>query len=111
MDLFVFPSHTDTFGNVVLEALSSGVPAVVTPNGGPRFIVEPGKTGAIAQDADFSGAIGDILRDPARLAVMRLNARAHALNCSWDAVFDRVYAAYKPLLCRIAGAGASSKPG
>ena len=35
MDLFVFPSHTDTFGNVVLEALSSGVPAIVTPDGGP----------------------------------------------------------------------------
>ncbi len=33
MDLFVFPSHTDTFGNVVLEALSSGVPAIVTPDG------------------------------------------------------------------------------
>ena len=39
MDLFVFPSHTDTFGNVVLEALASGVPAIVTPDGGPRYIV------------------------------------------------------------------------
>lgn len=35
MDLFVFPSHTDTFGNVVLEALASGVPAIVTLDGGP----------------------------------------------------------------------------
>ena len=35
MDAFVFPSHTDTFGNVVLEALASGVPAIVTPDGGP----------------------------------------------------------------------------
>jgi len=34
MDLFVFPSHTDTFGNVVLEALASGVPAIVTPTEG-----------------------------------------------------------------------------
>jgi glycosyltransferase involved in cell wall biosynthesis len=111
MDLFVFPSHTDTFGNVVLEALSSGVPAVVTPNGGPRFIVQPGETGAIAADADFAGAIAAILRNPAHLATMRLKARAHALNCSWDAVFDRVYTAYKPLLCRMTGAGASSSPG
>ena len=38
MDLFVFPSHTDTFGNVVLEALASGVPAIVTPDGGPRYM-------------------------------------------------------------------------
>src|SRR5262249_27593932 len=37
MDVLVFPSHTDTFGNVVLEALASGVPAVVTPDGGPKF--------------------------------------------------------------------------
>jgi phosphatidylinositol alpha 1,6-mannosyltransferase len=111
MDLFVFPSHTDTFGNVVLEALSSGVPAVVTPHGGPRFIVQPGETGAIAQDADFARAIAELLRNPAHLAAMRLKSRAYALNCSWDAVFDRVYTAYNPLLCRTVGAGASSNPG
>ena len=36
MDLFVFPSHTDTFGNVVLEALACGVPAIVTPGRRPQ---------------------------------------------------------------------------
>jgi phosphatidylinositol alpha 1,6-mannosyltransferase len=46
MDLFVFPSHTDTFGNVVLEALASGVPAIVTPDGGPKTIVRDGSHGA-----------------------------------------------------------------
>jgi glycosyltransferase involved in cell wall biosynthesis len=39
MDLLIFPSHTDTFGNVVLEALASGVPAIVTPHGGPAHIL------------------------------------------------------------------------
>ena len=43
MDLFAFPSRTDTFGNVVLEALASGVPAVVTDGGGPKFIVAAGR--------------------------------------------------------------------
>ncbi len=98
MDLFVFPSHTDTFGNVVLEALASGVPAVVTPNGGPRFIVREGITGAIAEDAGFASAIAGLLRDPVGLEAMRTQAREYALTCSWDAVFDRVYAAYRPLL-------------
>src|SRR5208337_264678 len=57
MDLFVFPSHTDTFGNVVLEALASGVPAVVTPDGGPPTIVGPdGSRGLIATDEGFSSA-------------------------------------------------------
>jgi glycosyltransferase involved in cell wall biosynthesis len=111
MDLFVFPSHTDTFGNVVLEALASGVPAVVTPNGGPRFIVREGETGAIAEENDFAGAIAGILRDPEHLGAMRTRAREYALTCSWDAVFDRVYAAYRPLLCETIGAGASSSPG
>ena len=99
MDLFVFPSHTDTFGNVVLEALASGVPAVVTPNGGPRFIVHEGETGAIAADHEFAGLISAILRDAALLESMRSKAREYSLTCSWDAVFDRVYAAYRPLLC------------
>jgi glycosyltransferase involved in cell wall biosynthesis len=97
MDVFVFPSHTDTFGNVVLEALASGVPAVVTPHGGPRFIVQHGETGAIAEDTDFVNEILNILRSPETLAAMRVKARAYALNCSWDAVFDRVYSAYPPV--------------
>ena len=54
MDLFVFPSHTDTFGNVVLEALASGVPAIVTPDGGPKTIVRDGETGRIVPDDQFA---------------------------------------------------------
>jgi glycosyltransferase involved in cell wall biosynthesis len=98
MDLFVFPSHTDTFGNVVLEALASGVPAIVTPSGGPRTIVQPERTGLIASDEAFAPAILSLLRDPARLACMRHAARAYALTCTWDAVFNRVYAAYESIL-------------
>jgi glycosyltransferase involved in cell wall biosynthesis len=94
MDLFLFPSHTDTFGNVVLEALASGVPAIVTPDGGPKYIVRDGETGFIVPDEGFTAAIATLIRDPARLNTMRFAARDHALGCSWDAVFHRVYAAY-----------------
>ncbi len=100
MDLFVFPSHTDTFGNVVLEALASGVPTVVTPDGGPATIVREaarvvgGPVGCIAPDREFAAAIEALVEDPERLAAMRANARRFALTATWDAVFEGVYAGY-----------------
>ena len=100
MDLFVFPSHTDTFGNVVLEALASGVPAIVTPDGGPPTIVRDGETGRIVPDAEFAEAVAGVLADPAKHAAMRLAARDFALSMSWDSVFEGVYAAYERMLPR-----------
>ena len=105
MDLFVFPSHTDTFGNVVLEALASGVPAIVTPDGGPRTIVRDGETGRIVHDDQFAQTIAGLLSDPARLDEMRRAARAYALNASWDSVFEGIYADYETILPRVALAG------
>ncbi|MCV4754189.1 glycosyltransferase, partial [Escherichia coli] len=52
MDLFIFPSETDAFGNVVQEANASGVPAIVTDKGGPKFVVQNGITGFIASDSE-----------------------------------------------------------
>jgi phosphatidylinositol alpha 1,6-mannosyltransferase len=98
MDLFVFPSHTDTFGNVVLEALASGVPAIVTPEGGPSSIVHEGETGLIARDEDFAAAAASILSDPALHARMRKNARTYAHKASWDTVFESVYDGYRTIL-------------
>jgi phosphatidylinositol alpha 1,6-mannosyltransferase len=94
MDILVFPSHTDTFGNVVLEALASGVPAIVTPDGGPKYIVRDGETGFVTPDDGFAAAIVTLAGDRNRLSAMRQAARNHALHCSWDAVFQRVYGAY-----------------
>jgi len=106
MDLLIFPSHTDTFGNVVLEALASGVPAIVTPDGGPAHILHAATPtccdrcartttpGRIASDEDFATAIADVLNDPTTHTTMRQTARTYAQRCSWDAVFDKVLAAY-----------------
>jgi phosphatidylinositol alpha 1,6-mannosyltransferase len=94
LDALVFPSHTDTFGNVVLEALASGVPAIVTPDGGPATIVQDGITGSIVPDAAFAEALAALLQDAAALHSMRHAGRAYALTCSWDAIFDSVRAHY-----------------
>ena len=94
MDLFVFPSETDTFGNVVLEALASGVPAAVTTGGGPKFIVTNEHTGIVRPAASLTSAIVELARNHAQLQHMREAARTYALNCSWDAIFEGVIAAY-----------------
>ncbi|MGH9604700.1 MAG: glycosyltransferase [Terracidiphilus sp.] len=108
MDLLVFPSHTDTFGNVVLEALASGVPAIVTPDGGPKTIVRDGETGRIVPDEDFAPAAAQILADPVKHTAMRAAARTYALTMSWDSVFEGVYRGYQDILpangcCAISG--------
>jgi phosphatidylinositol alpha 1,6-mannosyltransferase len=101
MDAFVFPSHTDTFGNVVLEALASGVPAIVTPDGGPARIVHDGATGYIRADQDFAAAIRTLASDTPAHAEMRRRARQYALSASWDAVFESIYARYDALLAAV----------
>ena len=98
MDLFVFPSHTDTFGNVVLEALASGVPAIVTPDGGPPSIIRDGQTGRIVPDAEFASAVAGLLADPKRHAAMRKAARSYAETMSWDSVFEGVYEGYETIV-------------
>ena len=104
MDLFVFPSHTDTFGIVVLEALASGVPAIVTPDGGPASIVRQGETGFVVQDGQFADAIAALILDRARHAEMRLAARAYAKLASWDSVFEGVYRKYDDAIEQYSGA-------
>ena len=97
MDLFVFPSETDTFGNVVLEALASGVPAAVTTGGGPKFIVRDSVTGIIRSAANLPEAVCALVEDSEHLRTMSQAARAYALTCRWDAIFDDVYEGYAGL--------------
>ena len=95
MDLFVFPSRTDTFGNVVLEAFASGVPALVTDGCGPKFLIEDGVTGMVCGgDREFAEAAAQLAVDRGRIPVMRQAARKYALSQSWDSVFESVYDAY-----------------
>ena len=99
MDAFVFPSVTDTFGNVVLEAMASGVPAIVSTAGGPRFLVESGKTGYIATNVwGFAAALARLYNDPSLRACMGARARKAAERFSWDRVVEQVYENYDACL-------------
>jgi glycosyltransferase involved in cell wall biosynthesis len=95
MDIFVFPSRTDTFGNVVQEALASGVPALVTDGGGPQTIVEDGVTGLVSSsDDEMCAQVLQLIQSPERRRAMGAAGRAQMLNRSWDEVFRGVYEAY-----------------
>src|SRR5205814_189323 len=67
-DIFVFPSTTDTFGNVILEAQACGVPVIVSDSGGPKELVEDRTNGLITRSRDvndFTRAIRSLVADPA----------------------------------------------
>ncbi len=100
-DVLAFPSETDTFGLVVLEAFASGVPAVVTDRGGPQYTVRHGRSGFVARDSEeFAGYIARLISEPELLAAMRAAARAQALTTSWDRIFEGMYEAYEGRLVR-----------
>lgn len=95
MDIFIFPSETDAFGNVAQEACASGVPAIVSDKGGPKFIIEHGKTGFVAAATeDYINYCLDLIDNPDKLATMKAAARDFTHRRSWDAVFEKVYDAY-----------------
>lgn len=95
IDVFLFPSETDAFGNVVQEANASGTPAIVTDQGGPKFIVRHGETGFVAKNlGDFYKYSVELLNDREKLALMKRNAREFAHSRSWETVFQSIYDAY-----------------
>lgn len=100
-DLFVFPSSTETFGNVVLEAAASGLPAIVSDSGGVAEIVQDGVTGRIckAREADsFIQNIVSIMEDPMLLGSMKRKARNYAMTQSWSAIFGNLLMQYEEVI-------------
>jgi phosphatidylinositol alpha 1,6-mannosyltransferase len=105
MDVFVFPSRTDTYGNVVQEAAASGVPAIVTSHGGPQCLVVPGVTGFVAEnDDEFVRTVLQLMAKPAHMRTMGAAARQNILASSWDAALEMTYSAYR--FCKDAASAA-----
>jgi phosphatidylinositol alpha 1,6-mannosyltransferase len=102
-DVFLFPSATETFGNVTVEALASGLPAVCADIGGATGIVEPWKNGFLVKpdDAQALGeAIETLTRDSGLRRRMSENAFASSKNYSWKATVRRYQALYGNVLER-----------
>ncbi|WNG51506.1 glycosyltransferase family 1 protein [Archangium minus] len=99
-DLFVFPSTTETFGNVVLESLASGVPAVVVDAGGPPELVREGHCGAVARPRDvedLTHQVEALLRPEARRPLSQ-RARAYALRRDTQAVNGALVDSYAQVI-------------
>lgn len=91
-DLFLFPSLSETFGNVVLEALASGLAVVAFDQAAAAQHIRHGHNGALATPGDeaaFIEAARWLLEDPESLRRVRLNARQHAGKQGWPAIVER----------------------
>lgn len=96
-DLFVFPSYTETFGNVVLEAMACGTPVIVANEGGVKDFVIDNVNGRICekQNAEsFLHAISELLCNEKMILGMGREARRYALTQSWNTIFDRLFSDY-----------------
>jgi glycosyltransferase involved in cell wall biosynthesis len=102
-DLFVFPSTTDTFGNVVLEAQASGLPVIVTDQGGPQENLIPNETGLViasnSEKALYKG-ITKLLKNPEALKVMGKRARHYMESRAFDKAFNKTWRIYEDQLSR-----------
>ncbi len=104
-DIFVFPSTTETFGNVILEANASGLPAVGVKKGGVQDLIIDGKTGYLAkpnQPRDLADKVMILLDNLKILEALRENALNHVKNFSWDAINGKLIESYRETIehCR-----------
>lgn len=109
-DGFAFPSRTETFGNVLQEAMASGLPVVGVAAGGVRDVVRPGVTGLLADPDDpaaFARALGRLVAEPALRRQLGRAGREAALQASWSVVLDRLLASYAAVVEDAKGPGAA----
>jgi glycosyltransferase involved in cell wall biosynthesis len=100
-DLFLFPSDTETFGNVTLEAMASGLPSVCADATGSRTLVENGETGLLVpagNAAAFLDAVHHLVDDAPERRRMGIGALGRARQYEWNTILSRMVGFYDEIL-------------
>lgn len=100
-DLFLFPSDTETFGNVTLEAMASGLPTVCADATGSRTLVDHGETGLLVPPGDsaaFLEAVHHLVDDAHERRRMGIGALRRARQFEWDTILSRMLRFYDEVL-------------
>jgi glycosyltransferase involved in cell wall biosynthesis len=99
-DVFLFPSRTDTAGNVILEAQASGLPVVVSDAGGPRENMVDAVTGVVCEGVDprhWASVVAALLREQSTLQLVGQAARRYAMSRRWETALAPVFDVYRAL--------------
>jgi len=106
-DLFLFPSATDTFGQVILEAQASGLPVIALARGGPLSLIEDRVSGILCEpDAQaLADAVLELARSPLLRERLSSAALAAARRRTWERTLERLSAGYDRVLPRCEHAG------
>jgi glycosyltransferase involved in cell wall biosynthesis len=112
-DVFLFPSETETYGNVVPEAMASGLAVVAYDLAAAALLVRHGHSGLLARSGeprDFLQVAAGLASDRARVRALGLQARQVALQHGWDRIVSQVEAVYAGVLNATASQSASGWP-
>ncbi|MEJ2542932.1 MAG: glycosyltransferase, partial [Calditrichaceae bacterium] len=100
-DIFVFPSTTETFGNVILEAYASGLPVVCANEGGVVDLIMDGYTGFITEaknTTDIAEKVDILLSNPDLRKQYGKNALQFAKRFNWSTINKRLISSYQRII-------------